>query len=124
MRWLVLVSFFVCFSVFALTPPVFSDVSQSSGAGAVLSKSGIGIVRHHSDETLTFSWTANPPGEGGTHYNLYMDSKDNLVAVISPITSSRVTIQKPTDGLGHDYFLTAVSSTGESGNSDIARYDP
>ena len=119
MRWLVLVSFFV----FALTPPVFSDVSQSSGAGAVLSKSGIGTVRHHSDETITFSWTANPPGEG-THYKLYMDSKDNLVAVISPITSSRVTIQKPTDGLGHDYFLTAASSTAESGNSDIARYDP
>ena len=123
MRWLVLVSFFVCFSVFALTPPVFSDVSQSSGAGAVLSKSGIGIVRHHSDETLTFSWTANQRGDG-THYNLYMDSKDNLVAVISPITSSRVTIQKPTDGLGHDYFLTAADSTDESEISAIARYDP
>jgi len=123
MRWLVLVSFFVCFSVFALTPPVFSDVSQSSGAGAVLSKSGIGTVRHHSDETLTFSWTANQRGDG-THYNLYMDSKDNLVAVISPITSSRVTIQKPTDGLGHDYFLTAADSTDESEISAIARYDP
>lgn len=72
-------------------------------------------------DTLSFSWTANaPPLEG---YYLYMDNADNKILTL-PADAVTATVDKPTDGKHHAYYITAFDGTDESGNSDLAVWSP
>lgn len=72
-------------------------------------------------ETLTFSWEANSPPLDG--YYMYMDNADNKILTL-PADAVTVTIDKPTDGKHHAFYLTAFRGTEESGNSDLAVWSP
>ena len=72
-------------------------------------------------DELKFSWSEYTGQADGIR--LYQDSSDNNIQEIA-IDINTATIQAPTDGDCHNYWIRAYRGDMESGNSDIATYCP